>query len=106
MQTSALTSKGQVFITQIVQIESVWVLHAAYGLSKKDIIRILEHLLYNQALVLQTEACFLEALTIYKGSKADFSDCLILAESATNDSTLFTFDKTLSRLPGVSLVDA
>jgi predicted nucleic-acid-binding protein len=99
------TKAGQVFITQIVQVESVWGLRAAYGLDKKDIIRILEHLLHNQALVLQAEARFMEALTIYKGSKADFSDCLIMAESQAEGSVLFTFDKILSKLPGANLVE-
>jgi len=98
------TKAGQVFITQIVQVESVWVLRAAYSLDKKDIIRILEHLLHNQALVLQAEARFMEALTIYKGSKADFSDCLIAVESHEEGSSLFTFDKILSKLPGATLV--
>ncbi len=99
-----LASKsGQIFIPQIVQVESVWVLRAAYALGKEDIIGVLEHMLHNQALVLQSETCFQEALTTYKSGKADFSDCLIAAESQLQATTLFTFDKTLSRLPGVEL---
>jgi len=86
------------------KVESVWVLRAAYGLDKKDIIRILEHLLHNQALVLQAETRFIEALTIYRASKADFSDCLIMAESQAEGCVLFTFDKTLSKIPGANLV--
>jgi len=99
------TRSGQIYITQIVQVESVWVLRAAYALEKKNIIAVLEHMLHNQALVLQAETRFQEALTTYKHSKADFSDCLITAESQSQDHDLFTFGKTLSKLPGVKLVD-
>ena len=98
------TNAGQIFIPQIVQVESVWVLRAAYALEKKDVISILDHLLHNKAFVLQAETSFMEALTTYKASKVDFSDCLIAAESQAQDSTLFTFDKSQSKLPGVELV--
>ncbi len=98
------TRAEQVFITQVVQTEAVQVLHAAYHLGKKEIIRVLEHLLHNQALVLQGEACFMEALTAYKRNKADFSDCLIAAESKARCHVLFTFDERLAKLPNARLV--
>jgi len=95
---------GQVFIPQVVQAEMTHVLYAAYRLGRMEIIRILEHMLHNQALVLQGEACFLEALVIYKRSNTDFSDCLSAAESKARDHTLYTFDANLSGLPNTALV--
>jgi len=94
----------QVFVPQIVLVEMVWVLQAAYKLDKPTIVQLLEHLLHNSAFVLQGEDRFLEALGLFKENNCDFSDCLIAAESQAVDCTLMTFDKKLSRLSGVDLI--
>ncbi len=95
----------QVFITQVVQAETVRVLDTAYRLKKSDIIRVLEHLLHNQALVLQGESCFLEAVVAYRRhNRTDFADCLIAAESRARNHVLYTFDHQLSKLPGARFV--
>ncbi len=93
----------QVFVSQIVAVELVWVLQTAYKLDKSIIVQLLEHLLHNSAFVLQAEDCFLEALGLFKTHACGFSDCLIAAESQSANCTLITFDKKLSRLPGVKL---
>ncbi|MDQ6986887.1 MAG: type II toxin-antitoxin system VapC family toxin [Mariprofundaceae bacterium] len=95
----------QVFVPQIVAVELVWVLQAAYRLDKSTIVQLLEHLLHNSAFALQTEDCFLEALGLFKTHNCGFSDCLIAAESQLANCTLMTFDKKLSRLPGVRLAE-
>jgi len=96
--------KQHLFIAQIVTVELVWVLQMSYSLSKASIIQVLEHLLHNSAFELQAEDRFLEALSVFRKSNSDFSDCLITAESRAANCTLVTFDKKLSRLSGVELV--
>lgn len=96
----------QVYVPQIVQAETVWVLESAYGLGKPAIAEVLEHLARNKAFVLQAEASFQEALTAYRGGSADFSDYLIAAESASADCALVTFDKHLGKTKGVELMEA
>jgi len=93
----------QVLVPQIVIIELVWVLQSAYKFDKSAIISVLEHLLHNSAFDLQAEDRFFEALGLFKNNNCDFSDCMIAIESQTADCTLVTFDKKLSRLPGVKL---
>jgi len=94
----------QVFVPQVVQVELVWVLQSAFGLSKKDVLIVLEHMLHNKVFELQAEDIFLEALSIFRSGRADFSDCLILAGSLRVDADLFTFDKHLAELPDVHLL--
>lgn len=94
-----------VLIPQIVTVELVWVLQSAYQLDKATIVQLLEHLLHNSAFTLQAEDRFLEALTLFKRHSCDFSDCLIAAESQAAGFMLMTFDKKLSRLPGVKLAE-
>lgn len=89
------------FIPQIVQVELVWVLEAAYDLDKADIVKILHHLQTNEAFQLQNESEFSQALQCYQINNVDFSDCLILIESKNENCSVITFDKKFSRLPNV-----
>lgn len=91
----------QVFVPQIVQVELVWVLDAAYRLDKAEIIRILQHLQTNEAFQLQNESEFSEALQLYQANNVDFSDSLILVESKRKNCDVVTFDKKFSRIPKV-----
>jgi predicted nucleic-acid-binding protein len=94
------------FIPQIVQVELVWVLDAAYKLDKSEIIQVLQHLQVNEAFQLQNDAEFSEALQTFQSNNVDFSDCLILAESKKENCTLTTFDKKFSKLPTVKLLSS
>lgn len=91
----------QLFVPQIVQVELVWVLDAAYRLDKSEIIRILQHLQSNESFHLQNESAFSEALSLYQANNLDFSDSLILIESTKENCDVITFDKKFSRLPNV-----
>lgn len=90
-----LKKAKQVYVPQIVQVETVWVLDAAHGLSKNEILSVLDHLLDNAAFALQRWEQFKLALQDYRNGGADFADYLVLAESKAGASTLVTFDKRL-----------
>ncbi|MGE0086933.1 MAG: PIN domain-containing protein [Desulfococcaceae bacterium] len=94
----------QVYVPQIVQVETVWVLETAYKFSKSDIIVALEHLQNNSSFILQNTDNFGDAVKTFRNSNADFSDCLILAESCQQNMELYTFDKRLSKQKGAILV--
>ncbi len=95
--------EGAVFIPQIVQVETVWVLESAYSLSRKQISPVLGHLDSNAAFTLQNRSSFQKAMNLYIHGNGDFSDYLILAESQRENLKLLTFDKKLSKQAGVVL---
>jgi predicted nucleic-acid-binding protein len=95
---------GQVWIPQIVQVETVWVLETAYHLDKRAVVAVLDHLLGNRAYVLQHEEVFRRAFAAYKDQPADFADYLILGESDVAGHALVTFDRRLQRTAGVTPV--
>ncbi len=94
----------QVYLTQIVQVESVWVLQSVYKIDKHDIATKLTELAGNLRYELQGRNSFLKALAIFRNCSADFADCLILAESQMAECKLLTFDKQLGRLDGAQLL--
>jgi predicted nucleic-acid-binding protein len=95
----------QVFISQIVQIELVWVLESAYGLDKTTVIELLKLLQRSPCYVLQQTTQFDAALMYFENNPADFSDYLILATCGENDCDLYMFDKKFARLASVNLLN-
>jgi len=95
---------GEVYISQIVQVEIVWVMESAYRMAKVDIFNLLNHIHQNAAFRLQHADIFATALQDYQNNTVDFSDCIILAESRAVGLFLATFDKRLSRLPDTQKV--
>lgn len=90
-----------VYITQVAQIETVWVLSRGYGFTRKDIVQALESLLNNQAFRLENETIFAAALKLYSSSNIDFADALILQNSAQQHLKRLSFDKKLQKQQGV-----
>lgn len=101
---SRVKRAGRVWVPQIVQAETVWVLETAYGLDRTTILRVLKHLRSNQAYVLQSEEAFASALSEFTERRADFADYLILAECRAAGHALVTFDKRLREAPGTQPV--
>jgi predicted nucleic-acid-binding protein len=95
--------EGVVFIPQVVQVETVWVLEFAYKLAREQIFPVLEHLDNNAAFTLQNSSSFQRAMRQYIKGNADFSDYRILAESQQQDLKLLTFDIKLGKQAGVIL---
>ena len=90
-----------VYVSQVVQVETVWVLSRAYGFSRKEIMLVLESLLNNQSFRLENEIIFTAAIPLYCSSNIDFSDAIILQTSVTNKLKLLSFDKKLQKQGGV-----
>lgn len=88
-----------IYVSQIVQVELVWVLETAYKLSKSEVICILQAMKHHQGLQLEKFDEFCQALQLFENATADFSDYVIFANAQTNHYPLWTFDKKLSKIP-------
>ncbi len=91
-----------VYISQIVQIELVWVLMSSYQFDKNTVINVLEILYKRDDFALEKPQQFYRALMLFKQGNADFSDYLILANSEDKGLAFFTFDKKLSKSKGAT----
>ena len=101
-QAQALIKKtGSAFVPQMVQVELVWVLEAAYKFPKKQVIGVLQHLLESNFYRLQREDSFSLALGRFQVENAGFADSLIAVESQAENVELWTFDRKLSKQKGV-----
>ncbi|MDP1526900.1 MAG: type II toxin-antitoxin system VapC family toxin [Rhodocyclaceae bacterium] len=95
---------GEAYVSQVVQIETVWVLSAAYSLNKGTLLKALRTVLDHPAFHLQRPEVFRAALEYYDAGHADFADCMILVESVAAGAELASFDRKLGKLAGVRLL--
>lgn len=92
-----VSQHNTVYVTQVVQVETVWVLNRSYDFSKAEILLILKTLLNNQSFRLESEVIFAKALLLYQSSNIDFSDAVILQTSLQQNLQLISFDKKLQK---------
>jgi predicted nucleic-acid-binding protein len=95
----------RVFVSQLVLLETEWILRSRYGLPKVEIIAAISGLLEATDIQFEDEAAIEEALFVWKDSAADFADCLIGARNQKlGCRATATFDAKASKLPGFIVV--
>jgi predicted nucleic-acid-binding protein len=72
---------------------------------KPAVLTALKHLQKSPFFVLQHQNEFDNALATFEKHNADFSDYLIASNCLENEHQLFTFDKKLSKLQTVTLLN-
>jgi predicted nucleic-acid-binding protein len=95
---------GQLFVPTVVQVETVGVLESGYAVPKVELVSVLEHLEANEAFVQEEAERCQRALALFRGTGADYADCLILVGCRARRLPLHTFDKRLGRLDGAARV--
>ncbi len=93
------------FVPITVALELEWVLRSRYGFAKPEIVDAFNALLETREVEFQFEAALEEALHAFKGSTADFPDCLHIGLCiAAERAPLLTFDSKAARLGGAQLL--
>jgi predicted nucleic-acid-binding protein len=96
------TGRGEpVFISQLVLLETEWVLRSRYGASKTEISTAISALLESREVQFEDESSVEQALFVWKDSTADFADCLINAHHrALGCRATATFDARALKVSG------
>ena len=96
------TSRGEpVFISQLVLLETEWVLRSRYGATKTEISTAISALLESREVQFEDESSVEQALFVWKDSTADFADCLINAHHrALGCRATATFDARALKVSG------
>jgi predicted nucleic-acid-binding protein len=92
---------GGAWVSQIVLVETIWVLSTVLNLTPARIATVVDMLLDHERLTLQDADIVTRALGYFRKRPAlGFSDCLVLASAhKAGHLPLGTFDRDLSRLP-------
>ena len=90
-----------VFVSQLVLLETEWVLRSRYSLPKNLIIETISSLLDATDVQIEDESAIEEALFSWRDANVDFADCLIGARNRRlGCRATATFDVKASKLPG------
>ena len=94
---SAKSSGEQIYVFDLVLMETCWVLQSGMGLSRNDWCLILDNLLQDPVFCFDNARQLWTTLDRYRNGKADFADYLILGHAESASAKLQTFDKKLQR---------
>jgi len=97
----AFVTKGA-WVSQLVLVETIWVLDSVFGLNHKQLTVAVAMLLNHRDLVLQDPDVVAAALAHYrKRPKLGFSDCMVLEIARkAGHVPVGTFDRELGKLEG------
>ena len=90
------------WISTVVLVETSWVLSSVYAWKKAQVLALLQGLSDSPDFVVQAPQAVRAAVDLFRGSKADFPECLALELARAEGQIPFgTFDRAGSKLPGV-----
>ncbi|MDP1651489.1 MAG: type II toxin-antitoxin system VapC family toxin [Rhodocyclaceae bacterium] len=91
----------RVFVSQLVLLETEWVLRSRYGLQKLEILAAVSGLLDANDVQFEDEPAIEEAIFVWKDRPVGFADCLIGARNKRlGCRATATFDVKAAKLPG------
>ena len=97
---SEVVAGRSVFVSQLVLLETEWVLRSRYDFNQNEIIGAISGLLDSSDVQLEDEPEIEEALYVWNDSNTEFADCLIGARNRRlGCSATSTFDAKASKLP-------
>ena len=86
--------KHTMFINDIVFCEVSWVLKMGYHYSRQEIYNVINAILSMEEFCFASQQLLIEAITLYKNTLADFSDCFIYVRNrAASCTKTYSFDK-------------
>lgn len=90
-----------VFVSQLVLLETEWVLRSRYDIQKDSMITVISGLLDSLDVQLEDEPSIEAAVNVWKESTAGFADCLIgIRNQRLGCMSTVTFDAKALKLPG------
>ena len=97
-----IRDSGPVWVSQLVLVETIWVLDSVYGCGKPQLVEALNRILDNKDLALEDPAVVRSALALYQSkAKVGFSDCVMLERArSAGHLPLATFDRALGKADG------
>jgi predicted nucleic-acid-binding protein len=93
------------FVPVTVTLELEWVLRSSFEFSKDETVHALSDLFSAAELSFESERALEVALDLYRGTAADFADCVHIAlASQAGEQPIWTFDKNAAKVPGAELL--
>jgi predicted nucleic-acid-binding protein len=97
----AVERKEDLFISDLVMCETVWVLTSAYRFSRAEVAEVLSRFLRAKQITFASSDRLARTLDAFRNGSGDFADYLIREHAASGGcTTVMTFDKPLLKERG------
>jgi len=101
----SLTEAEPGWVGLAVLMELIWVLTSTYRTNRAELIRVLNHLLSRNEIVIEQAEAVRHAVRIYRDSNVGFADCLISSSArAAGCTQTLTFHQDAAKSAGMTLV--
>ncbi len=96
---------GSLLVTDVVLVEAVWTLKAAFEQDKHTQLIAVRSLFEETAFAFEDREAVTTALTLFESGSCGFADCLVVAKHGRQgcDFTA-TLDRGMRKLPGVKVL--
>lgn len=92
-RASRIIAENNVICLNAVVYEAIHVMSKVYGIERQQIANELYGLFLDDIIGSENKPIILKTLSIFKETKMDFVDCLLIANHLVNHNPIFTFDK-------------
>ena len=104
--TSYLRSATQLFLTDLVVAETVYVLESFYEAPRGQVAEAARSLLAMRSVVSVDAAVLLRAIEVYEIDRLDFAEAYLVAcAESTGVNRIASFDRSIDRVPTVERVE-
>lgn len=94
-EASVVIENNNIFITNEVLAEVVYVLNKTYKIDKEELSQTLIAFLHNENIYLLSKEVAVTALEYFREKNIDFVDCLLCSYSKISNYDVISFDKKL-----------
>ena len=101
--TAYLSNERELFLTDLVVAETVYVLESFYEVLRPQVAGAMRSLLSLTSVVCIDEALLLRSLEVYETDRLDFAEAYLVAQAETSGvGEIVSFDRSIDRITSVS----
>jgi predicted nucleic-acid-binding protein len=104
--TAYLRREAELFLTDLVAAETVYVLESFYGAPREQVAESLRSLLSMSSVVTVDTALLLRSIEVYESDRLDFAEAYLVAcAESTGVNVIASFDKGIDTIGTVTRVE-
>jgi len=104
--TAYLGSESELFLTDLVAAETVYVLESFYEAPRDQVARAMRSLVAFDSIICVDEALLLRAIEVYETDRLDFAESYLVAcAESTGVGKVVSFDRSIDRVDTIERIE-
>ena len=104
--TALLASEPELYLTDLVVVETVYVLESFYKAARDQIATAMRSLVALRSMITVDQALLSRAIEVYEADRLDFAEAYLVAcAESTGIGLIASFDRTIERVQTVERIE-